>query len=114
MARRLLFPGRCFLHRSFSSALPYRVDGQVVVTVLRPQLAHWLRTGRALANLSSATGELVYELRPAGSLGQSRTVGLLAAGIAVGPRRALAQGCGLRCAPDPIRPQPRADKSASG
>jgi hypothetical protein len=32
LVRRLLFPGRSFLHRSFSSALPYRVDGRAVVT----------------------------------------------------------------------------------
>jgi hypothetical protein len=79
LARRLLFPGRSFLHRSFSSALPYRVDGRAVMTVLRPQLAHWPRTGRTMADLSSAaaTDELVYELRLAGSLGRSQTVGLL-------------------------------------
>jgi hypothetical protein len=87
LARRLLFPGRSFLHRSFSSALPYRVSGREVVTVLRPQLARWPRTGRALADLSSAaaTGELVYELRLAGSLGRSRTVGLLAVGDRLDP-----------------------------
>jgi hypothetical protein len=45
------------------------------------------RTGRALAELSSAaaTGELVYELRLAGSLGRSRTVGLLAVGRPLDP-----------------------------
>ena len=87
LARRLLFPGRSFLHRSFSSALPYRVGGQEVVTVLRPQLARWPRTGRALADLSSAaaTGQLVFELRLAGSLGRSRTVGLLAVGDPLDP-----------------------------
>ena len=87
LARRLLFPGRSFLHRSFSSALPYRVDGQVVVTVLRPPPGRWPRTGRALADLSSAAaaGELVFELRLAGSLGRSRTVGLLAVGDPLDP-----------------------------
>jgi hypothetical protein len=30
LARRLLFPARSFLHRSFSSALPYRVGGREV------------------------------------------------------------------------------------
>lgn len=87
LVRRLLFPGRSFLHRSFSSALPYRVGGREVVTVLRPQLARWPRTGRALADLSSAaaTGQLVYELRLAGSLGRSRTVGLLAVGRPLDP-----------------------------
>jgi hypothetical protein len=87
LARRLLFPGRSFLHRSFSSALPYLVDGRAVVTVLRPQLTRWPRTGRALADLSSAaaTGELVYELRLAGSLGRSRTVGLLTIGDPLDP-----------------------------
>ena len=92
LARRLLFPGRSFLHRSFSSALPYRVGGREVVTVLRPQLARWPRTGRALADLSSAaaTGELVYELRLAGSLGHSRTVGLLTVGDPLEPAAAEA------------------------
>jgi hypothetical protein len=82
LARRLLFPGRSFLHQSFSSALPYRVGGREVVTVLRPRPGRWPRTGRALADLSSAAagGELVYELRLAGSLGRSRTVGVLAVG----------------------------------
>jgi hypothetical protein len=62
------------------------VDGRAVVTVLRPQLTRWPRTGRALADLSSAaaTGELVYELL-AGSLGRSRTVGLLAVGRPLDP-----------------------------
>lgn len=87
LARRLVFPGRSFLHRSFSSALPYRVGGREGVTVLRPQLARWPRTGRALADLSSAaaTGQLVFELRLAGSLGRSRTVGLLAVGDPLDP-----------------------------
>ena len=87
LARRLLFPGRSFLHRSFSSALPYLVGGRAVVTVLRPQPAHWPRTGRALADLSAAaaTGELVYELRLAGSLGRSRTVGLVTVGDPLDP-----------------------------
>jgi hypothetical protein len=87
LARRLLFPGRSFLHRSFSSALPYRVGGRAVVTVLRPPPGRWPRTGRALADLSSAAaaGELVYELRLAGSLGRSRTVGLLAVGRPLDP-----------------------------
>jgi hypothetical protein len=82
LARRLLFPARSFLRRSFSSALPYRVDGRRVVTLLRPRPGRWPRTGRALADLSSAaaTGALAYELRLAGSLGRSRTVGVLTVG----------------------------------
>jgi hypothetical protein len=82
LVRRLLFPGRSFLGRSFSSALPYRVAGHRVVTVLRSGRGHRPRTGRALADLeaAAATGELVYELRLAGSLGRSRTVGRLTVG----------------------------------
>jgi hypothetical protein len=87
LARRLLFPGRSFLHQSFSSALPYRVGGRELVTVLRPPPGGWLRTGRALADPSRAAagGELVYELRLAGSLGRSRTVGLLTVGAPLDP-----------------------------
>jgi hypothetical protein len=87
LARRLLFPGRSFLHQSFSSALPYRVGGRELVTVLRPRPGRWPRTGRALADLSSAAagGGLVYELRLAGSLGRSRTVGMLAVGAPLDP-----------------------------
>jgi hypothetical protein len=82
LVRRLLFPGRSFLGRSFSSALPYRVGGRRVVTVLAPPRGPWPRTGRALVDLqrAAATGELVYELRLAGTLGRSRTVGRLTVG----------------------------------
>jgi hypothetical protein len=82
LVRRLLFPGRSFLGRSFSSALPYLVDGRRVVTVLASRRGPWPRTGRALADLqvAAATGELVYELRLAGTLGRSRTVGRLTVG----------------------------------
>jgi hypothetical protein len=82
LVRRLLFPGRSFLGRSFSSALPYLVAGHRVVTVLASRRGPWPRTGRALADLqvAAATGELVYELRLAGSLGRSRTVGRLTVG----------------------------------
>jgi hypothetical protein len=87
LARRLLFPVRSFLHHSFSSALPYRVADREVVTVLRPPPGRWPRTGRALTDLASAaaSGQLVYELRLAGSLGRSRTVGLLTVGDPLGP-----------------------------
>jgi len=87
LARRLLLPGRSFLHQSFSSALPYRVGGRELLTVLRPPPGRWPRTGRALADLSSAAadGELVFELRLAGTLGRSRTVGLLAVGAPLDP-----------------------------
>jgi hypothetical protein len=91
LARRLLFPGRSFLRRSFSSALPYRVGGRRVVTVLTPRPAPngapWPRTGRALADLSAAaaSGRLAYELRLAGSLGRSRPVGVLAVGRPLDP-----------------------------
>jgi hypothetical protein len=86
VARRLLFPARSFLHRSFSSALPYRVGGRRVVALLAPRPAPagaaWPRTGRALPDLAAAaaTGALAYELRLAGSLGRARTVGVLAIG----------------------------------
>jgi hypothetical protein len=82
LVRRLLFPARSFLRVSFSSALPYLVDGRRVVTVLRPRPGRWPRTGRALADLVSAaaTGALAYELRLAGSLGRSRPVGVLTIG----------------------------------
>jgi hypothetical protein len=82
LLRRLLFPGRSFLGRSFSSALPYRLAGRRVVTVLRSRQGRWPRTGRALADLraAAAAGGLVYELRLAGSLGRSRTVGHLTVG----------------------------------
>jgi hypothetical protein len=87
LARRLLFPGRSFLHRSFSSALPYRVAGREVVVVLRPRPGRWPQTGGGLADLSAAaaSGQLVYELRLAGSLGRSRTVGLLVVGEPLDP-----------------------------
>jgi hypothetical protein len=91
LVRRLLFPARSFLHRSFSSALPYLVDGRRVVTVLRPRPrpgpSPWPRTGRALADLSSAaaSGGLAYELRLAGSLGRSRTVAVLTIGDPLDP-----------------------------
>jgi hypothetical protein len=87
LARRLLFPGRSFLHRSFSSALPYRVGGRQVVTVLRPRPGPWPSTGRALADLAAAaaTGHLAYELRLAGSLGRSRTVAVLTVGDPLEP-----------------------------
>jgi hypothetical protein len=87
LARRALYPGRSFLHRSFSSALPYRVGGRRVVTVLRPRPGPWPRTGRGLADLAAAaaTGELVFDLRLAGSLGRSRTVGVLTVGEPLGP-----------------------------
>jgi hypothetical protein len=82
LVRRLLFPGRSFLGRSFSSALPYRVAGRQVVTVLRSRRGPWPRTGRSLADLhaAAATGDLVYELRLAGTMGRSRTVGRLTVG----------------------------------
>ena len=82
VVRRLLFPGRSFLGRSFSSALPFRVADRRVVAVLRSRRGRWPRTGRALADLqlAAATGELVYHLRLAGSLGRSRTVGRLTVG----------------------------------
>jgi hypothetical protein len=88
LVRRLLFPGRSFLGRSFSSALPYLVAGRRVVTVLASRRGPWPRTGRALADLqvAAATGELVYELRLAGSLGRSRTVGRLTVGAALDRR----------------------------
>jgi hypothetical protein len=89
LVRRLLFPGRSFLSRSFSSALPYRVDGRQVVTVLRPRPGRgpWPRSGRALADLAAAaaTGELAYELRLAGSLGRSRPVAVLTVGEPLDP-----------------------------
>jgi hypothetical protein len=89
LARRLLFPARSFLHVSFSSVLPYRVGGREVVTVLRPRPGpgRWPRTGRALADLSAAaaTGDLAYDLRLAGSLGRSRTVGVLTVGGPLDP-----------------------------
>lgn len=87
LVRRLVFPGRSFLGRSFSSALPYRVAGRQVVTVLRGRPGPWPRTGRALADLAAAaaSGGLAYELRLAGSLGRSRTVGVLAIGEPLDP-----------------------------
>jgi len=92
LVRRLLFPGRSFLGRSFSSALPYLVAGRRVVTVLASRRGPWPRTGRALADLqvAAATGELVYELRLAGSLGRSRTVGRLTVGAPLGRRDSAA------------------------
>jgi len=87
LVRRLLFPGRSFLGRSFSSALPYRVAGRRVVAVLRSRRGRgpWPRSGRALADLqaAAAAGGLVYELRLAGSLGRSRTVGRLTVGASL-------------------------------
>jgi hypothetical protein len=91
LARRLLYPARSFLHPSFSSALPYRVGGRRVVALLAPRPAPggaaWPRTGRALADLAAAaaTGALAYELRLAGSLGRSRTVGVLTIGAPLDP-----------------------------
>jgi hypothetical protein len=91
LVRRLLFPARSFLHVAFSSALPYRVAGRKVVTVLRPRPAPgpspWPRTGRSLADLraAAATGDLAYELRLAGSLGRSRTVAVLTVGGLLDP-----------------------------
>ena len=87
LVRRLLFPARSFLHGAFSSALPYEVGGRRVVTVLRSRCGPWPRTGRALADLraAAATGQLVYELRLAGSLGRSRTVAVLTVGDPLDP-----------------------------
>jgi hypothetical protein len=86
LLRRLLFPARSFLHGSFSTALPYDLDGERVVLLLVPapsgsgRSPRGVARGGALAELRAAAAGPGFELRTAGTLGPSQWLATLTVG----------------------------------
>ena len=87
LLRRLLFPARSFLHGSFSTALPYDLDGERVVLLLVPaptgsgRSPRGVARGGALAELrAAAVGGHGFELRTAATLGPSQRLAILTVG----------------------------------
>ena len=85
LLRRLLFPARSFLHRAFSTALPYDLAEERVVLLLVPTPTRNGRSpggvahgGGALAELRAAAADgLGFELRIAGTFGPSQRLATL-------------------------------------
>jgi hypothetical protein len=87
LLRRLLFPARSFVRRSFSTALPYDLDGERVVVLLVPAppgygpLPGGVARGGTLAELrAAAAAGLGFEVRTAGTLGPSQRLATLTVG----------------------------------
>jgi hypothetical protein len=90
LLRRMLFPASSFVHRAFSTALPYDFGGDRVVLLLVPAHTGHRRstdgddhpTARgALAELRAAADGLRFELRVARTFGHSQAL----ATVIVGP-----------------------------
>jgi hypothetical protein len=79
LARHLLLPSRGFCDRPYSSILPYRLAGQMVVVLARP--GRRLEPGPLLAELRERDrGELEFELAIARLRGAPRSVARLRLG----------------------------------